>query len=128
MRKSTMIEGAKLELVQGDLTSQNTDAVVNSANRRLAPGVGVTGEIHDAAGPELYEECKRLGKIDIGEAVVTNGYRLPVNHIIHTVAPIYSGYEKDEGELRKSFRNSLKVAVENGVKSVSFPAINTVAY
>lgn len=126
--KKTDIDGSTLELVQGDITAQNTDAVVNAANKRLAPGGGVAGAIHRAAGPELYEECKELGRCETGEAVITGGYELPADHVIHTVGPVYSRARENEAFLRKSYRNSLKVAVENDVKSVSFPAISTGAF
>ncbi len=126
--KEVEINGSIFEIVQGDITNQDTDAVVNAANKRLAPGGGVAGAIHSAAGPELYEECKELGGCETGEAKITKGYDLPSDHVIHTVGPVYSGTEEDEKDLRRSYRNSLKLAVENELKSVAFPALSTGAF
>jgi len=126
--KSIEIDNSRLEIVKGDITDQETDAVVNAANKRLAPGGGVAGAIHRAAGPELYEECKQLGGCETGDAKITGGYRLPAEFVIHTVGPVYSGSEKDEKDLRSSYRRSLEVAVENDIKSVSFPSISTGAF
>ena len=117
-----------LELVQGDITKQHTEAIVNAANERLAPGGGVAGAIHRAAGPELWEECKRLGGCKTGEAKITKGYRLPARYVIHTVGPIYSGNERDAQLLEACYMNSLKLAVERGIKTVAFPAISTGAF
>ena len=117
-----------LEIVQGDVTKQHTEAIVNAANERLAPGGGVAGAIHRAAGPELWEECKRLGGCKTGEAKITKGYRLPARYVIHTVGPIYSGNERDAQLLEACYRNSLKLAVERGIKTVAFPAISTGAF
>lgn len=117
-----------LELVQGDITKQYIEAVVNAANERLAPGGGVAGAIHRAAGPELWEECKGLGGCRTGEAKITKGYRLPARYVIHTVGPIYSGTERDAQLLETCYRNSLKLAVQKGVKTVAFPAISTGAF
>ncbi len=126
--ESFEIGGSRFEIVQGDITAQETEAVVNAANKRLAPGGGVAGAIHRAAGPELYEECKQLGGCETGEAKITGGYQLPSDHVIHTVGPVHSGDESDETELRRSYENSLKVAVENRLKSISFPALSTGAF
>ncbi len=123
--KRKNLEGKKLELVKGDITDQETDAVVNAANKRLTPCGGVAGAIHNAAGPELYEECKRLGRLETGEAVMTDGYELPADHVIHAVGPVYSKTKEAEILLRKSYRNALGTAAKNGVKSVSIPAIST---
>ncbi len=128
MKKSREIGGTSLEIVKGDITSQKTDAVVNAANKRLAPGGGVAGAIHDAAGPELYEECKKHGSCKTGEAVITDAYELPAHKVIHTVGPVYSGEEEDEKKLRESYRDSLKLAVDEGLKSISFPALSTGAF
>jgi len=114
-----------LELAQGDITKQNTEAIVNAANNRLAPGGGVAGAIHRAAGPELWEECKGLGGCRTGEAKITMGYKLPACYVIHTVGPIYSGEPKDVILLGACYNSSLKLAVESGIKSISFPAIST---
>ncbi|MBS3816712.1 MAG: macro domain-containing protein [Candidatus Thermoplasmatota archaeon] len=126
--KKVEINGSIFELVQGDITGQDTEAVVNAANKRLAPGGGVAGAIHRAAGPELYEECKKLGGCETGDAKITKGYELPTEYVIHTVGPVYSGTEKDEEDLRSSYRRSLEVAVKNDVDSVSFPALSTGAF
>ncbi len=126
--KSFEIGGSRLELVQGDITKQETEAVVNAANKRLAPGGGVAGAIHRAAGPELYEECKKLDGCETGDAKITEGYELPADHVIHTVGPVYSGTEKDERDLRSSYRSSLELALENEIKSISFPSISTGAF
>lgn len=126
--RSFEIDDSRLELVQGDITEEETDAVVNAANKRLAPGGGVAGAIHNAAGPELYEECKELGGCETGEAKITGGYELPADHVIHTVGPVYSDSEKDETDLRRSYRNSLELAVENDIESISFPSISTGAF
>lgn len=114
-----------LELVQGDITKQDTQAIVNAANERLAPGGGVAGAIHRAAGPELWEECKRLGGCGTGEAKITEGYRLPAHYVIHTVGPVYSGSRRDAELLEACYRNTLKLALERGINTVAFPAIST---
>lgn len=126
--KSIEIEGSRFELVEGDVTQQDTEAIVNAANKRLAPGGGVAGAIHKAAGPELYEECKKLGGCETGEAKITKAYNLKTDYVIHTVGPIFSGTERDELDLRRSYRNSLEVASVENIKSVSFPAISTGAF
>jgi len=126
--RSFEIGCSRLELVQGDITQQDTEAVVNAANKRLAPGGGVAGAIHRAAGPELYEECKELGGCETGEAKITSGYELPADYVIHTVGPVYSGTEKDELDLRSSYKRSLEVATENDIESISFPSISTGAF
>jgi O-acetyl-ADP-ribose deacetylase (regulator of RNase III) len=117
-----------LELIQGDITNQDTQAVVNAANSRLAPGGGVAGAIHRAAGPGLWQECKTLGGCTTGQAKITTAYNLPNKYVIHTVGPIYSGTEDDAAMLKNSYINSLKLAEENKVKSVAFPAISTGAF
>ncbi len=126
--ESFEINNSRLEVVKGDITKQETDAVVNAANKRLAPGGGVAGAIHKAAGPELYEECKELGGCETGDAKITGGYELPADHVIHTVGPVYSGSDKDEMDLRSSYRRSLEVALENDIESISFPSISTGAF
>ncbi len=125
---SKSVGGCKIEVVQGDITNQDTDAIVNAANKRLAPGGGVAGAIHKAAGPELWDECQELNGCETGEAKITKGYNLKADHVIHTVGPVYSGKDSDELNLRKSYRRSLEVAVENDIESVSFPAISTGAF
>jgi len=117
-----------LELVQGDITKQDTEAVVNAANDRLAPGGGVAGAIHEAAGPELWEECRGLGGCRTGEAKITRGYRLPARYVIHTVGPVYSGSGREAQLLEACYRNSLHLALDMGIESVAFPAISTGAF
>jgi O-acetyl-ADP-ribose deacetylase (regulator of RNase III) len=122
------VNDSTLELAVGDITKQDTEAIVNAANNRLAPGGGVAGAIHRAAGPELWEECRKLGGCETGEAKLTRGYRLPASYVIHTVGPVYSGSPEDPRLLESCYRESLRVAEEHGIKSVSFPAISTGAF
>jgi len=125
---SREISNSRLEIVQGDITKQKTEAIVNAANKKLAPGGGVAGAIHRAAGPELWEECKDLGGCETGEAKISGGYDLPATYVIHTVGPVYSNSPKDPELLESSYRNSLKLAKESGIESVSFPALSTGAF
>jgi O-acetyl-ADP-ribose deacetylase (regulator of RNase III) len=119
----------KIELVRGDITKQDVDAIVNAANSTLLGGGGVDGAIHRAAGPELREECRKLGGCPTGEARITRGFRLPARHVIHTVGPVWYGGKRGEDELlRNCYENSLKLAEDNGAKSVAFPSISTGAY
>jgi O-acetyl-ADP-ribose deacetylase (regulator of RNase III) len=120
----TKISNSKLELLKGNIVEQTTDAIVNAANNRLAPGGGVAGAIHTAAGAGLWEECEELGGCPTGEARITKGYNLKTHYVIHTVGPIYSGKPEDEELLRSCYVNSLGLAVENKLRSVSFPAIS----
>jgi O-acetyl-ADP-ribose deacetylase (regulator of RNase III) len=119
------IGNSDLEIIKGDITNQDTEAVVNAANTRLAPGGGVAGAIHSAAGPELWAECKGLGGCGTGEAKITKAYNLPNKYVIHTVGPVYSGTESDAKLLESCYLNSLKLADEYEIKSISFPAIST---
>jgi len=125
---SIKINGNILEIIKGDITAQETDAIVNAANSRLAPGGGVAGAIHEKAGSELWEECKKLGGCRTGEAKITKGYNLKASYIIHTVGPIYSGSDDDPILLGASYENSLKLAKEKGLESISFPALSTGAF
>ena len=118
----------KMEAWQGDITTLEVDAIVNAANCRLIPGGGVDRAIHKAAGPGLYQECKKLGGCNTGEAKLTKGYNLTSKFVIQTVGPRYSGLNKDKEKLASCYINSLKIARYNDIKSVSFPAISTGIY
>jgi O-acetyl-ADP-ribose deacetylase (regulator of RNase III) len=127
------IAGVKITLLQGDITKQDTDAIVNAANSTLMGGGGVDGAIHRAGGPAILEQCRRIvaktGRCPTGEAVITTGGNLPAKHVIHTVGPVYRGGRLGEPDLLASaYRNSIRAAVENGLESIAFPSISTGAY
>lgn len=127
------INKTRLTLVQGDITRQDTDVIVNAANSGLLGGGGVDGAIHRAGGPAILEECRRIraerGPLPTGQAVITTGGNLKARHVIHTVGPVWQGGHSEEAELLASaYRESLKLVVSMRLSSVSFPSISTGAY
>jgi O-acetyl-ADP-ribose deacetylase (regulator of RNase III) len=126
MKKETF--SGRIELLQGDITTLDVDAIVNAANRSLLGGGGVDGAIHRAAGPQLLAECKTLGGCETGEAKITGGFKLPARHVIHTVGPVYGNRPEDPKLLAACYRNSLRLAKEKGLATMAFPAISCGVY
>ncbi|MBN1522098.1 MAG: macro domain-containing protein [Candidatus Aureabacteria bacterium] len=118
-----------IELLLGDISNQDTEAIVNAANRSLTPGSGVSGAIHSVAGPELYEACQKVAPVETGNVVITPGFHLPNPYVFHTVGPFYQGGGPAESTLlARCYENCLKLAEKNNIRSIAFPSISTGIY